>query len=179
VTGEPVEDYILNGTLAIEDGATKTDMGYLYAYDEEKNDLIKITSQTAKELGVLSVNLYTIDDLLLDKIFYTVEDGIFKNGYNIEEGIRFWSLPSSEGGVGNMTRQMMTEALVTLREHNSKTGDSDILKVLIFTYVDEDGETKAVSMLPEYRYFDANGNYKSHGATPSVIKKFGEHIVYE
>ncbi len=151
------------------DGAIALSTAYFYAFDKELGDYVKITKDTAAELGVTSVSSAKLVDVYNGIIF--TDSGDYANGVKIPESAIIWGPKvSANGDKGNGEygyAQLTVDELAAMFELAKEQAEIDSaekdvpvtydIRLIFFTYEDEKGDKQIAYVATELYTQNANG----------------------
>ncbi len=168
----------------IDDGAVALEAGYFYAFDKDLDEYVKITMESAAELGVTSVSSAKLSDVYNGLLF--TDSGDYVSGVRIPESAVIWmfnvSANGDKGTIGEygykqVTLDDLAATLELAREKaeiaSEKTGEpvKYDMRLIFFTYEDGKGKEQIAYVLAEYYSEHSNGSFFIHNS--SIFNKFG------
>lgn len=138
------------------EGAKGTTVGFLYAWDEEAKDYVRVTKSSLETLGITCLGVYELDELING---YIVTEGGSKyaDGIRISDTASIWCLGGSTTSIVNLTQADVQKSIDIKNEYNAANNKKDPLKVIIGTTVEENGEEVATVVIIQQFVYNSAG----------------------
>ena len=152
------------------EGAAATTQGFLYAWDEETKDYIKVTNANLEALGITSLGAYTLDEIINGYI--VTNEAKFANGIKIDDTPSMWALGGTAASIAVLDMAGVQKSIDINKEYNEYHGTNEPQRIIIGTHINEDGEEVASVIIFQQFVYDAAGN-PARNTTSLIYTNFG------
>lgn len=140
---------VVNTELTAAEGATKAVAGHLYAWDEDTKNYVEINKTNLEALGVTSLDVYTLTDVINGCII--TEEEKYLNGAKIAPDASIWTLRNSATAFVTLTVEGVQTSLEIAAEGGHKT------ECLVGTALNEYGEEEIKVLIIKLYEYNSNG----------------------
>lgn len=151
---------VVNTELTAAKGATQAVLGHLYAWDEETKNYVEINTTNLEALGVTSLGVYTLTDVINGCIFTKEEKYI--GGAKLAPDASIWTLRNTETAFVTLTVEGVQTSLEIAAEGGFDT------ECLVGTALNEDGEEEIKVLIIKLYEYNSKGEIISDRKTTPI-----------
>lgn len=138
----------VNTELTAAQGAINAVKGHLYAWDEETKNYVKVSKSSLEELGVTSVGMYVLSEIVNGCII--TEDGKYIEGAKLAPDVSIWALGGTDTSFATLDIEGVKKSLIIAEEGGYTT------KCIVGTALNSEGKEEIkVLIIQQYVYNSA------------------------
>ncbi len=157
----------------VAEGAVQAKSFRLYAWDDVEEKYFMINKKTVEERGIKCIDVYTIEDII-NGVIITTEGEAFK----VEADTSIWALSrNSVTGIGKYTIADIASSLEVVADNNETEGTTDVVKAIIGTHLNDDGEVVASTIIFDRYIIDPDNGYRPQSNSGNFLTDIFENSV--
>ncbi|MBR6632885.1 MAG: S-layer homology domain-containing protein [Clostridia bacterium] len=149
----------VNEELSATAGATPASKKYIYAWDPDAKNYVKITNSTKDSLGVDCIGIYTISEVLNNCIF--TKEGEYEDGIRIDDKASIWCVNYSSYSSYTTLTVADIESFLEVAEELEKS-----VQVIIGTHINEEGDKVASVVIVQLMKYAPDGESERTNTSP-------------
>lgn len=134
---------------------TATTQGYAYIWDEETENYVRISNSTLEEMGITSLGIYEIDEIINGCIITT--EGKYMDGAVIAPDASIWCLGGTAASISTLTMEGIQKSIDINKEYQEYHGNQEPQRVILGTHLDENGEEVVSVVIIQQFVYDSAG----------------------